>query len=99
MQKDEIDLIQQVQQWDLDSFTPLYEKYFQRIYSFALIKSDWNVQTAEDVTAITFMKAFENINKFSAKKEGSSFAARVHSISFIARYNQKKRIWENWRWK
>lgn len=82
MQKDEIDLIQQVQQWDLDSFTPLYEKYFQRIYSFALIKSDWNVQTAEDVTAITFMKAFENINKFSAKKEGSSFAARMYNIAY-----------------
>ena len=46
MAKDEINLILQVQQWDLDSFTPLYERYFQKIYSFALIKADWNTQIA-----------------------------------------------------
>ena len=40
MQKDEMVLIQKVQQGDLDSFTPLYEAYFQRIYSFLLIKAD-----------------------------------------------------------
>ena len=82
MSKDEIDLILQVQQWDLDSFTPLYEKYFQRIYSFALMKSDWNIQVAEDATATTFMKAFENINKFSAEKEGSSFVAWIYNIAY-----------------
>ena len=82
MQKDEIDLVLQVQQWNLDSFTPLYEKYFQKIYSFVLIKADWNIQIAEDATATTFMKAFENINKFSAKKEGSSFAAWIYNIAY-----------------
>lgn len=82
MQKDEIDLILRVQQWDLDSFTPLYEKYFQKIYSYTLIKSDWNIQIAEDATATTFMKAFENINKFSAEKEGSSFIAWIYNIAY-----------------
>ena len=82
MSKDEIDLILRVQKWDFDSFTPLYEKYFQKIYSFALMKSDWNIQMAEDATATTFMKAFENINKFSAKKEGSSFAAWLYNIAY-----------------
>lgn len=82
MTKDELELILQVQQWDLDSFTPLYEKYFQKIYSFALMKSNWNVQVAEDATATTFMKAFENINKFSAEKEGSSFSAWIYSIAY-----------------
>ena len=82
MQKDEIDLILQLQQWDLDSFTSLYEKYFQNIYSFALMKADWNIQIAEDVTATTFMKAFENINKFSVEKEGSSFAAWLYNIAY-----------------
>ena len=82
MPKDEIDLILQLQQWDLDSFTPLYEKYFQKIYSFALMKADWNIQIAEDATATTFMKAFENINKFSVEKEGSSFAARLYNIAY-----------------
>lgn len=82
MPKDEIDLILQLQQWDLDSFTPLYEKYFQKIYSFALIKADWNIQIAEDATATTFMKAFENINKFSVEKEGSSFTAWLYNIAY-----------------
>ena len=82
MPKDEIDLILQIQQWDLDSFTPLYEKYFQKIYSFTLMKADWNIQIAEDATATTFMKAFENINKFSAEKEGSSFVAWLYNIAY-----------------
>lgn len=82
MPKDEINLILQVQEWILDSFTPLYEKYFQKIYSFALIKADWNIQIAEDATAMTFMKAFENINKFSVEKEGSSFAAWIYNIAY-----------------
>ena len=42
MSKDEIDLILQVQQWDLDSFASLYEKYFQKIYTFTLMKANWN---------------------------------------------------------
>lgn len=82
MPKDEIDLILQLQQWDLDSFTPLYEKYFQKIYSFALMKADGNIQIAEDATSTTFMKAFENIHKFSAEKEWSSFTARIYSIAY-----------------
>lgn len=82
MQKDEIDLILQLQQWDLDSFTPLYEKYFQKIYSFALMKADGNIQIAEDATSTTFMKAFENINKFVADREGSSFSAWIYNIAY-----------------
>ena len=82
MQKDEIDLILQLQQWDLDSFTPLYEKYFQKIYSFALMKADGNIQIAEDATSTTFMKAFENISKFVADREGSSFSAWIYNIAY-----------------
>ena len=75
MLKDEVDLIQQVQKWDLDSFTPLYNAYFQRIYSFLLIKANWNVAFAEDATSMTFMKAFENI-------WNSSFVARLYNIAY-----------------
>ena len=82
MQNDEITLIEKVQQGDLDSFTPLYEAYFQRIYSFLLMKANWNVHYAEDATSATFMKAFENIERFSTKKEGSSFAAWLYNIAY-----------------
>lgn len=82
MPKDEIDLIQQVQNGNLDSFTPLYNAYFQRIYSFLLMKANWNVHFAEDATSMTFMKAFENIWKFSTEKEWSSFTAWLYNIAY-----------------
>ena len=91
MSKDEIELIIQVQQWNLDAFTPLYEKYFNKIYSFSLIKSNGNIQVAEDATATTFMKAFENINKFSAEKEGSSFISWIYSIAYHSLLDVLKR--------
>ena len=82
MSKEEILLIQNIQQWDVDSFTPLYETYFQRIYSFLLIKANWNIHLAEDATASTFMKAFENIGRFSTEKKWSSFTARLFNIAY-----------------
>lgn len=81
MTKDEIALIQQVQSGNLDSFTLLYDAYFQRIYSFLLMKANWNVHFAEDATSMTFMKVFENIGKFSTEKQWSSFAAWVYNIA------------------
>jgi len=82
MHSDEIKLIQQVQNGDLDSFTPLYNSYFQRIYSFLLMKSNWNTHFAEDATSMTFMKAFENISNFSTEKEWSSFTAWLYKIAY-----------------
>ncbi len=82
MFKDEIYFIQQVQNWNFDSFTPLYEAYFQKIYSFLLMKANGNVHFAEDATSMTFMKAFENIWNFSTEKEWSSFTAWLYNIAY-----------------
>ena len=82
MHKDEIALIQEVQNGNLDSFTSLYNTYFQRIYSFLLMKANWNVHFAEDATSMTFMKAFENIWSFSTEKEWSSFVTRLYNIAY-----------------
>ena len=82
MHRDEIALIQEVQSGNLDSFTPLYDAYFQRIYSFLLMKANWNVHFAEDATSMTFMKAFENIWNFSTEKEWSSFTAWLYNIAY-----------------
>ena len=82
MTKDEITLIQQVQSWNLDSFTLLYDAYFQRIYSFLLMKANWNVHFDDDATSMTFMKAFENIGKFSTEKQWTSFAAWIYNIAY-----------------
>lgn len=92
MFKDENLLIQQVQQWNYEAFTPLYEAYFQKIYSFSLMKANWNVEVAQDVTAETFMKAFENIDKFSIEKSDSSFAARLYTIAYHCLLDLLKRV-------
>jgi RNA polymerase sigma factor (sigma-70 family) len=55
------------------------------------MKADGNIQVAEDVTATTFMKAFENINKFSAEKEGSSFVAWIYNIAYHSLIDVLKR--------
>ena len=95
MEQEEIDLIMQIQNWNLDLFTKLYNNYFHKIYTFVLMKVDWNIQLAEDVTATTFMKAFENINKFSFDKKWSSFKAWIYNIAYhclldtIKRNNEK----------
>lgn len=77
---DEFNLIQEVQSGNLDSFTPLYEMYFDKIYSFLLMKANGNVQLAEDATASTFIKAFESIDKFSLDEPNSSFWAWLLNI-------------------
>ena len=46
------------------------------------MKADGNIQIAEDATSTTFMKAFENINKFVADREGSSFSAWIYNIAY-----------------
>ncbi len=91
MWKEEFDLIQEVQQGNLDSFTPLYEMYFQKIYSFLLMKANGNVHLAEDATASTFIKAFENIEKFSLEESESSFSAWLFSIWYHALLDLLKR--------
>jgi DNA-directed RNA polymerase specialized sigma24 family protein len=65
MIKDDCMLVQQVQQGKYASFETLYQKYFQRIYSFVMVKSGGNVPLSQDVTSETFLKAFERIAQFS----------------------------------
>ena len=91
MWKEEFDLIQEVQQGNLDSFTPLYEMYFQKVYSFLLMKANGNVQLAEDATASAFIKAFENIEKFSLEESESSFSAWLFSIWYHSLLDLLKR--------
>jgi RNA polymerase sigma factor (sigma-70 family) len=47
------------EQW----FADVYDSYAERIYSFIYYKT-YHRETAEDLTSHTFLKAFENINRF-----------------------------------
>ncbi|MDR0651122.1 MAG: hypothetical protein LBG59_07180 [Candidatus Peribacteria bacterium] len=74
-------LVQQVQQGKYSSFEALYQKYFQRIYSFVMVKSGGNIPLSQDVTSETFLKAFERIAQFSCKETGS-FSAWLYKIAY-----------------
>lgn len=90
MTSDEITLIKEIQKGEYESFTYLYEKYFKKVFTYILLKANWNTSIAEDITATTFMKAFENINKFSIDKNNSSFIARLYNIAYHAFLDEKK---------
>jgi len=53
-------------------FAQLYERYFDRIYAFALTRTG-DRTSAEDVTAETFRQAFENLPGFEWR--GMPFSA------------------------
>jgi len=55
--------IERCKQGHADAFTGLYEMYVRGIYDFAYFKT-YHKETAEDVTATVFMKAFERIGQF-----------------------------------
>ena len=93
-------IIKEIQDGNYDLFTKIYEKYFKKIYTYLLIKSNWKISIAEDITSTTFMKAFENINKFSLDRNNSSFIARLYSIAYrsfldAVKINSKEYIDDN----
>src|SRR3989442_4069528 len=59
-------------------FAQLYDRYFDRIYSFALTRTG-NRAAAEDVTADTFRQAFENLPRFQWR--GVPFSAWLFRIA------------------
>ena len=56
-------LLIEASQKDPRRFAELYERYFNRVYTFALIRTG-NRTAAEDVTAETFRRALQNLSKF-----------------------------------
>jgi RNA polymerase sigma-70 factor (ECF subfamily) len=56
-------LLIEASQRDSRRFAELYERYFNRVYAFALTRTG-NRAAAEDVTAETFRRALQNLSKF-----------------------------------
>ncbi len=65
-------------QKDPRRFDQLYERYFNRVYAFALTRTG-NRTMAEDVTAETFRKAFQNLSQFEWR--GVPFSAWLFRIA------------------
>lgn len=62
---------------DRDAFDVLYRRYVTRIYRYCYTRTD-NAQTAEDLTAQTFLAALEGISRY---RGNGSFAAWLFGIA------------------
>ena len=68
-------------------FAQLYERYFDRVYAFALARTR-DRAAAEDVTSETFRVAFENLARFEWR--GVPFSAWLFRIAANAATDQAK---------
>ena len=83
-------LLIEAAQNDPKAFLPLYDRYFDRVYKTIAYRVN-SIPDAEDLTAQSFMKAFEKLASFSYRGEGS-FAAWLFRIVFnhIADYHRRQ---------
>lgn len=72
------EIVGRCQQGELEEFGKLYDKYFQKIYSFVYYKT-FHRQTAEDLTSQTFFKALEKIDTFNPRQ--GLFSAWLYKIA------------------
>jgi RNA polymerase sigma-70 factor, ECF subfamily len=72
------DLIRAAQHGDRDAFGQLYERYFDRVYSYVSFKLNNHVE-AEDVAGQVFLKALESLGSY--KWTGVPFQAWLFRIA------------------
>ncbi len=84
---DEQQLIAAAQR-DRRLFAELYERHFDRVYAFALVRTG-NPDEAEDVTAQTFHHAFQSLHRFEWR--GVPFSAWLFRIAANALTDRGKR--------
>jgi RNA polymerase sigma-70 factor (ECF subfamily) len=74
---------------DPDAFTELYHRYLARVYRYHLARTG-HVQEAEDLTAQTFLTAFESIGSFRAKGRFSSWLFGIASHKLADHYRRSR---------
>lgn len=77
MESEEL-IVKRCQQGQPHEFGQLYDAYIAKIYNFIYYRTHHR-QTAEDLTSLTFTKAFVNIHSFSP--EYGTFSAWLHRIA------------------
>lgn len=76
---------------DENAFRQLYDWYLPKVYGY-ILKKTGHRETAEDIIADTFMKAFANIDRYEYK--GVSFGAwlyRIATNSLVDHYRKNKK--------
>ncbi len=90
----EIDIIELCKNGDKESFSLLYDLYFNKIYNFVYYKTS-HKETTEDLVSVTFLKALEKINKFKSNK--GTFQAwlfRIARNTVIDYYRKRKTVYD-----
>ena len=74
----ETDLIQKAVAGDADAFGKLYDSYVDEVYRFVYYRVN-DVETAEDLTSQTFLKAWDNMGRYRLR--GAPFKAWLVQIA------------------
>jgi len=72
-------LIQKVKRGNKEAFGTLYSFYLEKIYRYIFFKVNQEIQLAEDLTEVTFLKAWEKIEQY--KQEGGTFSSWIYTIA------------------
>jgi len=78
MLEDEQKLVERAKEGESSAFGLLYDYYLPKIYRFVLVKVGQR-EEAEDITHLAFLKAWENINRYSNR--GYSFGSWLYQIA------------------
>lgn len=78
MDSEELIIIKSIQNGRSQEFGWLYDAYIAKIYNFIYYRT-YHKQTAEDLTSLTFTKAYVNIQSFSPQL--GAFSAWIHRIA------------------
>jgi RNA polymerase sigma-70 factor, ECF subfamily len=73
-----------------EDFGEIYERYLDRIYRFVLLRVG-DRQTAEDLTSVTFLKAWDNLDRYEQRQFSfSAWLFRIARNTVIDHYRTRK---------
>lgn len=73
----------------MEDFKKIYAQYVKDVYRFAL-KLSGNPDVADEITQITFLKAFEKINEFRGDCKLSVWLCQIAKYEYFAYCKKKK---------
>ena len=88
---DDDELIARTQAGDTEAFTPIVQKYQQKIYNL-IYRRVRNHETAEDLCQEVFLKAWRALPKFQGKSAFYSWLYQIainYSIDFLRKQNRQ----------
>ncbi len=85
------DLILQSQKGDQEAFAQIYDLFFERIYKYIFFRTK-QVEEAEDLTSLVFLKVWQNLDKYKIKKDTkfSTWLFQVARFTLIDYYRKNK---------